>query len=783
MSDRPNSPDTAPAAPGTPLLRRIAPWLLPVALWAAATLFLGGDIGKNVDDYSINARDPVTGAVPSPFNPYFEVPWFWRPLHVAMMYGGGTLLANDYRVLHIFGAAMHGAAVFGLWRVLRQTCSSRFASAAPALLMLVQPLSSEVPLWYPTTCTSVGMAFFFVLCLLTIRFAQTPGLGWRLPALMWLVAMIVPSFYEQSATGIAALPALVLATAPSSHSRSRRFSRAVLAALICGSACVLYIALFRMTAPENTRGGAATMVKLHRLSGRAHEFLNSIAFNLWGDRFADIVVGSVRLGWTAVRRAEGVVWAGVILAAGITLLGRWRRIGDHLPAGASAGSDPGLPPARRGWVFLFGAGIFGASWLPLVIVEHQAIELRNLYIPLIGVCFMLAPMLDLIAERLRRRTRGTQTLAGAVGAAALGALLLPSVVGMVGWQLNFRERWRQDQHEVHQLMRLFPSPPSGAIFAPMEQRYISGNTGRYWFDRALIGAFQTPWSGRPNVQTNYRRDDLFATSFNPWAPMPFDAPDLEGVRYVSDIVTPLPKDPRGRIRIPWDRLIPFAVDKSGRVRLVDRIESQQPDGNDLSITPPLVAQALKANPKAPTTTVRIDGPAESSEMIALKFWEWPDDGKPVDFARIRIWGTWNDAAWLYPYQDNGHRSAMTISLPPFPRPTRLVIRATFDKPDLDRVRAATPHEIIVGRADSAEPPLGILRLDPAAIRKDRRWMPLSIELPASDDPLRLTVRVRPADGVYSSAGNIAVWITPGALQATPSETADDPETPQPASGR
>src|ERR1051326_5480592 len=132
-------------------VRRGAPaFLLPVLLWAAGTLYLGGNLGKNTDDYAINLRDPVSGEIPAHFNPWQNFPYFWRPLHNLMCFGVGTLWPDQDRTIHAAIAVIHGLASLGLWVFLRRLTRTRIAPAAAALVFLTLPFNAEVALWFCT---------------------------------------------------------------------------------------------------------------------------------------------------------------------------------------------------------------------------------------------------------------------------------------------------------------------------------------------------------------------------------------------------------------------------------------------------------------------------------------------------------------------------------------------------------------------------------------------------------------------------------------------------------
>lgn len=138
------------------------------------------------------------------------------------------------------------------------------------------------------------------------------------------------------------------------------------------------------------------------------------------------------------------------------------------------------------------------------------------------------------------------TLAGALAGAT----------GMIGFQTQFRLNARHDRGAVEQLRRLVPDPPANTVFLPLRIDARGAATGRPCYDHAIHGAFEAPWSCRAIVRVIYRRADLVATS-TPWW---LKHPDPRGIRRVLDPAL-----------IPWDRCIPFTLDRDGTVHLISHL--------------------------------------------------------------------------------------------------------------------------------------------------------------------------------------------------------------------
>ena len=112
-----------------------------------------------------------------------------------------------------------------------------------------------------------------------------------------------------------------------------------------------------------------------------------------------------------------------------------------------------------------------------------------------------------------------------------------------------------------------------------------------------------------------------------------------------------------------------------------------------------------------------------------------------------------------------------------------VIRATIADYDLDPIRnpIVRTQELVVFMASAPAKELAVLRLDPLAIRAEKRWLPLIVTIPIRPPPagdriiisLRVTndppVRTDPKDKspipTDTKASALPVWITHGYEQA------------------
>ena len=792
------------------LLRCLPALLLPLVIWAACTLFLGADLGKNSDDYFLNLRDPATGAIPEGTSLYRHFPYFWRPLHIAMTFGVGTYFWEYDRAIHIFVALMHGAACLGLWLLLRRTLRSAIAPAAATLLFMALPLHHEVVFWFSTACTSIGTAIFLATSLVVVRFARAERGGYPLLIPIFVLTFLITCFYEQSAAGIAAFPALCLAVAPGSQRLLTRLYRSAAATAAAGMACIVYIAIFRATAPDFARGSAASMVRDVRLRERITEVARAVTDGLWGERARHTWNGSLQQGWETVASPEGVVWGGLILAAAATWL-IWAWSGGWSEATASGSPRNNKPLIRHIWLAVFGLAIFILAWLPVAALDRQNVVPRNYYVPLLGLAVTLGSALDAILVTISvhgRRSLAASTASVAIAALALSGALL-GTIGLVGFQMQVQARWRLDQDELRQLSELVPNPPPGAVFMPMDTRLSRpAHTGLIMFDKCRPGVFETQWSASSAIRRLYHRNDVHSTACNPWIPSSgfLKEPTESGVRYSGKLGRGFVRHPEGGSIVPWDRTIPFTVDADGRVRLVRRIDVEKADHRDLAIRPRFVHDIL-TNRRArglttPVTPVRLASPEERLDLLPIEEWEWHARRSPVEFTSVWIWADSENrrdprkATWLHPTANSGDRSAISIAMPARERAQLLLIRATIAEYDLQQAGLLPPApspsspssqasptpagaladapaqdvavmELSVAFASTPNQPLGVLRLDPKELATGKRWIPFIVEIPGTTSEDRWVLSVSTAPGQSKDARSLPVWITHGYEQLPP----------------
>ncbi|HVU64023.1 MAG TPA: hypothetical protein VHC70_08605, partial [Phycisphaerales bacterium] len=650
---------------------------------------------------------------------------------------------------------------------LRRLTRTAIAPAVAALLFTVIPLHGEVVCWFNTTSTAIGAAICLAAVSLSISYARADK---HRPALLLAIAavmLLVPCFYEQSAAIAALIPFACLAISSGRPARPR-IARALAATIAAAIPCTAYILLLRSTAPASARGAAGTFITPDGFSARLIELLRSARFNLLGEKARDLVIGSINLGWHTVATPTGLVTGSILLASALLWL-----VWIHADARRHALAKPTNP--NPAWLILAGGALFKAGFLPIFLIDHQAVESRNLYIPLMGAAAILAALIDLIAAPVLR-----PAFHAAIATLAVIASI-PGTIGLIGFQALFKARSDLDRRELAALQSLIPSPPANAEFLPLQTRASATNTGHPLFDHARRGVFETPWSGESALQWTYHRADIHCTAANPGGPPALSNPTDHDILWQQF----LGRDPNGnpidQRTIPWNNAIPFiTVPDANPIRLIRRIDIQRPDHRDITIHPPIVSAAIARSHPPTSTYIFVDG-EPGPDLIPIDFWEYAD-GSPIKLQDVRIWTDTPSnvpphttaATWLA--SPPGPRQRMSVSMPPLNRPERLLLRATMSPFDLDPKRNPTPptDELVVTMRDDPDKALAVLRLDPQRFRRERRWIPLIVPLPPRPKPEgdRIVISIRRAadDHAPPNARALPVWITPGFEESIPLDT-------------
>lgn len=638
---------TAPRADAANLARGrwwlVGAILFPLAVWAACTLYLGGNVGKISDDWSLSLRDVVTGEAERPFNPWKQYPYYWRPLHIAMIFTVGTFAFDDVRPVGVFVACMHLWAGVSLYRLARLGTRSWAAPAMASTLWLAHPMHYEVSLWFSSTCTAIASAIAFTLMRWQARAVldepATPGRArdLRLGLAAFILGLCVSGFYEQPAAGLAVMP-FILAGVWLSRPGARRPARRELrrAAIVVGGAWasnIAYGVLLVLTAPQGARGGEKSFVSSDVLAQRLASVAHSVWWHAGGNRLRELTLGSFKAGLRELDNAAGVA----IISGLVALAASWallmilvpgerpapRAQQPHAPSSASTPSSASAPArvpasprsaagARVLWT-LTGIGMIVAGMLPVAMLARQNVEPRTMYFPLAGAAIVLSQLLDLlmsagpgtVRSRSAPHARARSPLAlVAIGARCLiapagAAVCVLACICAVGIQTAVHARSAGDARLFSTLSRLVPSPPKDAVFVPVEVLRPLDATGYLAFDEIRPSALSAVWAGREMLQRTYRRRDIDLVPSSPWVPPFITRADAHGL--YADRLTDRFRDGF----IARERIVPFVVNRRGDIVLVSRVKVETPDGVVSVVEAPAVEALRPGLHKDEVTNARI----------------------------------------------------------------------------------------------------------------------------------------------------------------------------------
>jgi hypothetical protein len=563
-------------------------------LWAFATFFLFGDLGKWADDYGFGMRNPADGTYQqlTPSSPRFVRPLSRKlvALHTLLWFHDGWK--------HALSAMSHGLTALLLWCVLRALRCRNGIATAFALLFLVYPAPYEVVFWVSALGYSLASSLFLVLSLLVLHLAARAKLS-----VFWLVVLAVLAFAlvclnEQPASGMVALPLLYLYGASPKLPRVRRFLGACGVLAVCGCAVLLYLALYLHTTNPMERGTPGTLttlpevpVKAAQLAGEIHHALLLPGFRRGAlhQGLAEISARPVRtILWTSLLAGVGAWWmvlrGGLRLGSSVVPPPEDRRI-DVTPRGSSLVCS-----------LAFGTTLFFAAWIPIFVVHDQGVVSRLTYFPTIGLVVVGASLVDVLATRAERRHAWGRTLR----LASIGLLVASLTVGaisMVGVQGLFHRRKELDAYQAAQLRELVPTPDDSSIFVPLRLTRSTTHTGRAAFDDVLPGPFEYAWVATHFVRWTYRRADLFAAWQSTIQPSNVRGVDEQGMyffrlTYLYPQAVPYRALDGDLHLLPWNLVVPFVTDPDGHVRLVTELVVRNRDGSEQRFAPP---QTLRAS--------------------------------------------------------------------------------------------------------------------------------------------------------------------------------------------
>jgi hypothetical protein len=560
-------------------------------LWACATLFLLGDLGKWADDYAFCMRDPATGSYArlTPSNSRF-----FRPLSRKLV-ALHTLLWFHDRSKHVICGASHALTVLLLWYLLRALGFRSGIAVGTSLLFLVYPAPYEVVFWVSALGYGLATSLFLVLSLLVLRLAGRASSSiFGLVGLAGLAFAIV-CLNEQPAAGMAALPLLALCGSGAAQPLRRRVIAACRIGGSCALAVAVYVFLYVSTVGPTERGMPATLTTLADAPSRATQLAGQIGRGLLS---AEFTRGALRAGVAelAAHPIRALLWIGLLSVVGGVWLILGREAGrsrtDHL---IRTDDLPAPERAAPGYAFLFGTSLFLVAWIPVFVVRDQGVFSRLLYFPAIGLAVVAASLVEGLARRIERSWLPGRWWRSTL-VVPLGAALMAGAVSMVGVQGLFHRRAVIDADQARQLLALVPDPAPDSIFVSLSPLRSAAQTGFSAFDDALAGPLEYPWAATHFVRWTYRRRDLFAAWQNRFEPSNVHGADADGLyffrlTYLYPLTVPY-RALEGELHLlPWKEVIPFVTEPDGQVRLVTDLVLRDPDGSERRFVPP---QALRA---------------------------------------------------------------------------------------------------------------------------------------------------------------------------------------------
>lgn len=718
-------------------------WLFPIAVTLLGFFSLGGNWGLYMDDYNTSIHDPRTGELDWSMNAFRERPYFWRPLLLLQWKYVQSPLWDALWLHHLLQGLTHAGAALLTYLLLRELRLRRLAAIGGAGLFMFWPLNHEPAFWASAITIPQAHAMFLGVTLLVIRFARGRASIWLLP-LFTPLAFVIPCLYEQPGMLILCFPLLLLTPALTFDRRTA--ARLIAATFFCGMAMVVYVGLLSATAPGNWRGASSSYISLGELDDRLRSLTDSFRFiHFW--MLPAAVRGGLELAWSTLGEVRGVCVLGVASGLG----GMWVL--------RSARPDERIEESNRRWakmagVVLLGLAMWVLSYAPLVPIRNQMIETRSTYVAALGLAVVLGILIECwvaIGSRLRVAPWWNGITAGVMAL----AMLLGSL-WMHGLQRLFQLRTRADAAQIQTLRLGFANVPPRTVFVTFEERY-EVLPDHALFNRLFSSWTLAEWAAPATLHHAFRRDDIYATTYNPWLFPAYSPREMDADGFVYPLGVVGLHNPGDRVQ--WTRTVPFRVGETGDVEVLERLFIERPNGDDLEIEPPLA----QSTPALPRGTIALRTPAAPDGATALTGWlsgasqlsEFDAYAFGELFPRRSI--------RMFPHGMMGLPEEARLRITAAPLPRRVLLRATLEPLDLARCRSCGPSEVVVTvRDETGELSRSRVELDPGIIAANQRWLPLVVAIPPGVD-VELTARVEataPGPGLYPSVLLSTGWIFP-----------------------
>lgn len=753
-------PDSDPvlAPVSTEKRRNWAAMAFPVLLWAFATYYYP-DLGKWEDDYVNAAHNHDTGEYK--LDAFAGYLWDhlrdpYRPLCHALNTAKATLLQHYDWINHFINVATHALATWLVWWFFRRFARGWHAPAAAAVIFLVFPLGHQVILCSSGQPTSLATVTFLLIAAIYMKFARREW-GWFSVLPMAVLTYTLPMWQEQPATTLLVLPLLYLAACPRTERWGVRILRCLTPVFVSGMTMLAYVVRWQMAPKAGLKGGPGSWLSLEEIPDKVVQVVRRVVEYY---RMEDILSAGFPLGWERIGSLVGFTW--IVLLA-VSLYGWWRQWHAR-PIRAEVHDDaPGARAKALGIIFAVSAIVL--AWLPLFLQRWVTVESRMCYYPLVHMLLIAVILLDTVAGWLNRLPFGARAFKMSLGVGVVWSGLYLAIC-FVGIQSLYLQRHRLDMDQLAQLRSLVPDPKPYTVFVPLDVRDQPARTGRVWFDHTVRGVFEMDWVVTPVLRQTYKMGPLFGTHFIRWLPTPLRDADGSSIRYEIDrdldryFTLRFEHAPAGGVRIPWQNMIPFVVDQEGRVHLVSIVHVDQGGKGTFDVTCPRAVDALRKN-KLPERTFTLENPDAFAGMPELTGWRWVETGEPAKIDQITNWGkvTAPCIGMHSPYAGQTERRAIATELASSSTPSRIYFRAGFGQWDLENREWGDGVEVrwyLEGQRDN---PLCNLHISPEQIAKRKRWIPVSLEIPALSQPRDLIVEIGP--GPKGNCNYDACWVTVG----------------------
>lgn len=584
---------------GQPPWRRLAGWSFAIALWLFATFFLLGDLGWWNDDYFFNQRNPATGgyqqlilASRDPFLPPLDHINPWRPLHLTGTAALITLGWNHPAAVHAVGVMIHGLNVLLLYRLLRGLGRSVHAAAGCALLHAVYASHYEVVVWPSAFCTGISDAAFIFAACCYVRYARTGSrlAAWGVP----FAAIIIAGMNEQAAGPLPALPLAYWAVASAQEPLGRRLWRSIWPVAAALVVIGVYVINLQINGQPGLGTSKETFATIPEWPRRLEELLTGVRNRMMlrdGFRRGAWAVGLDEL---ARRPGYTLAWFAPLTLLLVAAFAAWVRTPTHQRFAGDADS-PASAESRSGLVAAFGIAFFFGALGPLMLVQGYPMLSRTFYLVSMALAVLYSLGADAVARGVMLRR------AAAVWRAAVGGVLALALMAMAVLFVGAQARWQRvnaaDVDQARQLRELFPEAPKNTVFLPAVNDHNAVGSGDVRFDMGVMDAWRFSWSTPYIIKWAFRRDDVYAFYWLVDQPRePYRGMSEEAVLFEWCVDSPYRPNPQtGLIHLPWSNVVPFVVDRSGRVRPITRWVLRGRDGEpDVAVEPPQTAAAYRA---------------------------------------------------------------------------------------------------------------------------------------------------------------------------------------------